>query len=298
MAVLEVLIPTYRRRAGLATTLAGLFGQTRRDFDVVISDQTEGESPLESAELVTLVRAFALRGQRVRAFRHLPRRGMAEQRQFLLDQSAAPYVLFLDDDLLLEPEVVDRMLRVIQEEGCGFVGCAPIGLSHVDDYRPHQHNLEVWEGPVRPEPYTFETVPWERHLAHNAANPLHLGWKHAGRGVVRYKVAWVGACVLYDRQKLVDCGGYTWWPELPPEHCGEDVLAELMVMSRYGGCGVLPSGVYHLELATEVPNRKTNTDELIKKYLKPSPTDEQVPAARGLQPGGRAHQPCSRAADG
>jgi hypothetical protein len=62
-------------------------------------------------------------------------------------------------------------------------------------------------------------------------------------------------------------GGYSWWDELPPEHCGEDVLAELLVMRRYGGCGVLPSGVYHLELPTTVPNRQHNTDALIRKYL-------------------------------
>lgn len=288
MALLEVLIPTSRRKTALATTLAGLFGQTRRDFDVVISDQTEldggepsPEDPLTSGEITTLIRAFQLRNQRVRTHRHLPRRGMAEQRQFLLDQSSAPYVLFLDDDLLLEPDVVDRMLRVIQEERCGFVGCAPIGLSHLDDYRPHQHHLEIWEGPVEPEPYTFESVPWVRHVAHNAANPLHLGWKHSALGTIRYKVAWVGACVLYDREKLVDSGGYTWWTELPPEHCGEDVLAQLMVMSRYGGCGVLPSGVYHLELPTEVPNRRTNTDDLIRRYLGASPEPvRERPGAR------------------
>ena len=286
MAALDVLIPTYRRKAALATTLASLFGQTRRDFDVVISDQTEDDNPLESGELVTLFRALRLRGQNVRALKHLPRRGMAEQRQFLLDQSRAPYVLFLDDDLLLEPDVVDRMLRVIQEEGCGFVGCAPIGLSHLDDYRPHQHNLELWEGPVQPERHTFDTVPWHRHVAHNAANPLHLGWKHAARGVLRYKVAWVGACVLYDRQKLVDSGGYTWWPELPPEHCGEDVLAQLMVMSRHGGCGILPSGVYHLELGTEVPNRTANTDDLIRRYLR-APAEGSWASSSRSRKGGR-----------
>jgi glycosyltransferase involved in cell wall biosynthesis len=264
---LDVLIPTYRRKAALATTLAGLFGQTFRDFDIIIADQTETAEIVTAPEIETLRRAFALHDQRVTYLHRLARRGMAEQRHFLLSQARAPYVLYLDDDLLLEPEAVERMLKVIKQQGCGFVGMAPIGLSHVDDLRPHEQQIEIWDGPVQPEEYVFETVPWQRYKLHNAANPLHLSQKHAADRTVCYKVAWIGACVMYNREKLLDVGGYSWWHELPPEHCGEDVLAELLVMRRYGGCGILPSGVYHLELPTNVPVRQFNTNDLIRKYL-------------------------------
>ena len=264
---IDVLIPTYRRTTALATTLASLFGQTFRHFNVIVADQTEADRREESGEILTLVRAFGLRGQEIQYVRRDVRRGMAEQRHFLLARAQARFVLFLDDDLLLEPEVVGRMLEVIRAEGCGYVGMAPIGLSHVDDVRPHEQQIEIWDGPVKPEDYVFETVPWQRYKLHNAANPLHLSAKYAVDRVIRYKVAWVGACVMFDRRKLLDVGGYSWWSELPDEHCGEDVLAELQVMRRYGGCGVLPSGVYHLELPTNVPHRHHNTDDLIRKYL-------------------------------
>lgn len=264
---LEVLIPTYRRVTALATTLAGLFGQTFRDFDVVIADQSEEDSRTVGPELTTIYRAFENRGQRLRHHHRPARRGMAEQRHFLLTQATAQYVLFLDDDLLLEPEVVERMLTTIRTQGCGYVGMAPIGLSHREDVRPHEQEIELWHDRVEPEDYVFETVPWMRYKLHNAANPLHLSWKYASDRTVCYRVAWVGACVMFDRAKLLDVGGYSWWDELPAEHCGEDVLAELLVMRRYGGCGVLPSGVYHLELPTNVPNRQHNTDDLIRKYL-------------------------------
>jgi GT2 family glycosyltransferase len=267
MTRVDVLIPTHRRKTALATTLAGLFGQTSHDFDVVVSDQTEGDSPLESPELVTLARAFRLRGQRVRYLRHLPKRGLAEHRHFLLEQATAPYVLYVDDDLLLEPWVVKNMLSTIQAEGCGFVGMAVSGLQHVHDVRPHEQEIELWDGSVRPERYSFETAPMYRYKLHNAANPLHLSWRFAGQGIVRYRIAWVGACAMYDREKLLDCGGYSWWSELPVEHAGEDVLAQMLVANRYGGCGILPSGVYHLELPTEVPNREANTNELLSRYL-------------------------------
>lgn len=71
-----------------------------------------------------------------------------------------------------------------------------------------------------------------------------------------YKVAWIGGCVLYDRQVLEDAGGFTFWTELPSEHAGEDVVAQLRVMERRGGAGLLPSGAVHLELPTTVTNRE------------------------------------------
>ena len=76
---------------------------------------------------------------------------MAEQRQFLLDQARAPYALFLDDDLVLEPTVLAQMVRAITEEGCGFVGCAVQGLSYLDDYRPEEEAITFWDRPVQPE---------------------------------------------------------------------------------------------------------------------------------------------------
>lgn len=131
----------------------------------------------------------------------------------------------------------------------------------------YQHRLEVWEGPVQSEPVTWDTVPWTRHLAHNAANPLHLGQKLARNGIVRYKVAWIGACVLYDRRKLLDIGGYSFWRELPVEHCGEDVVVQLQLLRRYGGCGILPSGVYHQELPITIPDRQANAADLLLPRL-------------------------------
>ena len=265
----EVLIPTAGRKTGLAVVLTSLFGQTYRGFDLVVSDQGDDEGMLDSPEIQTLVRAFQYRGRRVRTFRHLPRRGLAEHRHFLLSQSEADYVHFIDDDVLLEPEVMARMLKVIQEEKIGFVGCAATGLSYLNDVRPWQHDIELWEGPVQPEPFDWEHIPWARHKVNNAANALHLAEMLVkGDEPVRYKVAWVGgANVLYDRRKLLDVGGFSWWDQLPPEHAGEEVLAQFLLLRKYGGCGILPSGTYHLELSTLVPNREANATSLFRQMV-------------------------------
>ncbi len=256
MTRVDVLIPTYSRPAALAVTLAGLIGQTHRPLRVVVSDQSDPPVDAGHNELAAVLRVLELQGRPVEVLRHLPRRGMAEQRQFLLDQASARYALFLDDDVILEPDVIERMVDLIERERCGFVGSALIGPSFRDDVRPHQQAIELWEGPVRPEHVEPGDEHWNRHLLHNAANLLHVQRRLARRGRPRpYHVAWVGGCVLYDVDKLRSCGGFEFWRQLPPEHAGEDVLAQLRVMDRYGGCGMLPSGAYHQELPTTVPDR-------------------------------------------
>ena len=265
-ATVDVLIPTYRRPTAVAVTLTSLCAQTFRDFRVVISDQTEDSDTWAAGEVKAALRVLQAHGHVIDLHKHLPRRGLAEQRQFLLDQATAPYVLFLDDDLILEPYVIDQMLRAIKEEHCGFVGSAVIGLSFVNDVRPHQQAIEFWNGPVKPEAVYPNTLAWERHRLHNAANLYHVQQR---LGLTpekqrKYRVAWVGGCVMYRTDKLRRVGGFQFWCDLPREHCGEDVLAQLRVMERYGGCGLIPSGVYHQELPTTVPDRRVDAPKVLR----------------------------------
>lgn len=266
-ATVDILIPTYCRPAALAVTLTSLCAQTYRDFRLVISDQTEDYDPINTGEVQAVLRLLKVHGHAIEVHKHLPRRGLAEQRQFLLDQATAPYCLFLDDDLILEPYAVDRMLTAIQEEDCGFVGSALSGLSFIEDVRPHEQTIEFWEGPVEPEEVTPETPAWERWRLHNAANMLHLQ-QHLGLAPDnqrKYKVAWVGGCVMYDTAKLRSIGGFSFWRDLPTNHCGEDVLTQLRVMAAYGGCGIIPSGVYHQEVPTTVLDRRIDAPAFLAR---------------------------------
>lgn len=262
----DVLVPTFRRPGALAVTLAGLAAQTHRDLRVVVSDQTdEGPPAIEDLGVSAVVRVLEVRGAVVELHRHLPRRGLAEHRQSLLDRATAPYALFLDDDVLLEPEVVARLVRVIREERCGLVGAAMIGLSHAGDVRPDEQAVELWDGPVRPERVLPGTPEWERYRVHNAANLLHVEQALGATDArpLRYKIAWAAGCALFDTAVLRAVGGFGFWRDLPPEHAGEDVLVQVRVMAAAGGCGVMPSGAYHQELPTTVPDRRHDAPQVL-----------------------------------
>ena len=264
-AEVDVLIPTVGRIAELAVTLAGLCAQDDPPFSVVVSDQSDDGAAFQAPAVQAMVRVLRAQGREVRLLRH-ERHGLAEHRQFLLDQSEAPYSLFLDDDVWLEPHSIERMLEAITELECGFVGSAVQGLSYLEDRRPHQRtSFELWDGRVEPERIRMDKPSIARASLHAAANLVHVAEEVPVEpgGWLPYKVAWVGGCVLYRRQALVECGGFDFWRRLPPIHSGEDVAAEWRVMERFGGAGILPSGAVHLEAPTTVPDRRVEARDVI-----------------------------------
>lgn len=265
-ADVDVLIPTVGRIAELAVTLSGLAAQDSPRFRVLIGDQSAGESVVSHPTVRTMMRVLEVEGREVVLVHRPERRGLAEQRQFLLDRATAPYVLFLDDDVWLEPGALERMRSAIVTLGCGYVGQAVQGLSHLDDERPSEREpFALWHGPVTPERVRPGTTEFERWQLHNAANLVHVAAElDLEPGEWRaYQVAWVGGCTMYDRAALVDAGGFDFWSRLPSMHAGEDVAAQWRVMERHGGAGIVPSGAVHLETATTVPDRKVNATEVV-----------------------------------
>lgn len=263
---ISILIPTYKRTKALAVTLTSLYYQSETSFNIIISDQSPDNELYKDQSLQTVVRLLEKQGHKVTILKNLPSRGMAQQRQFLLEHSNSKYSLFLDDDLVLETYVARNMKQVIEKENIGFVGCAVIGMSYRDDVRPHQQEIEFWNGSIIPETIVPKSEQWERYKVHNAANIYHIEQKFnaSPEEPKPYKIAWVGGCVMYNTEKLRQVGGFSFWKDLPEKHCGEDVLAQLRVMKRFGGCAIIPSGVYHQELETTVPDRKVNAPEVLE----------------------------------
>jgi GT2 family glycosyltransferase len=274
LATVSVLIPTYERAEALAMTLSGVAAQTVTDLQVVVSSQ--GRHKAEDSPVARAVgRVIEARGGRVE-WHHREPRGIAEQRHFLLGRAEAEPVLFLDDDVSMEPWVVERLLRVLRAEECGFAGAFPTGLTFLNDVRPDQQEIEPWKGPVQPEVVEKDGPGWERWHLHRAANLYHVAQRLAlpSGEYLRYKVAWISACVLYSREKLLEIGGFSFWKRLPRYHKAEEIVVQNLLMRRFGGCGVVPSGTYHAEVETTTfsPEGTVDADafdllpELVERY--------------------------------
>lgn len=265
-AELDVLVPTSGRNAELAVTLAGLAAQDDPPFRVIVGDQSDS-GVLGSPAVRAMMRVLRAQGRAVELHRHRERRGMAEHRQFLLDLSRAPRVLYLDDDVWLEPGALEKLVAALDEQRCGFVGYAVQGLSFLEDVRPEEtQHFEPWgDGGVQPERMRPGPTMERRWPLHNAANLAHLaadlGLSDGDR--IAYRIAWVGGCVLFERRALVAAGGFDFWESLPPRHAGEDRVAQWRVMERFGGAGIVPNPAVHLEAPTTIVDRRHEASNLI-----------------------------------
>ena len=251
MPIVDVLIPTFERPLELAVTLAGVASQEIQDIRIIVADQSR-ESVRDEPAIATLCRLVEARGGEVDWQHRTGGHGVAEQRDFLVGRARSRYVLLLDDDVFMEPWVLAELVRTLEEEGIGFVGAFPAGLSFLHDVRPEQQQVEFWKGPVTPEVVEPDSSEWDRAKVHAAANNFHAAASLAPGEKRRYKVAWVGACALYDREKLQSVGGFSFWRELPDHHAGEEVLVQNLLLRRWGGCAILPSGTYHAEAPTTI----------------------------------------------
>jgi GT2 family glycosyltransferase len=277
MPSVDILLPTCNRLTSLIMTLSGVAAQTVRDMRVIVADQSQ--EPVGDAQVVqTLLRLLKVRGGRVEWYYRRPVHGIAEQRDFLLKKATADAVLYLDDDVLMEPWVIEQLLEILDAEQCGFVGAFPVGLSHLDDVRPEQQHIEYWDGPVSPEVVDPGSPQWERWQLHRAANLYHVSRSiayEAGPRPRLYKVAWIASCVLYDRAKLLEVGGFSFWPLLPRYHSGEEVLVQNLLMRRWGGCAIVPSGTYYSQVPSTVLNDAGTVDghalallpEMVERYV-------------------------------
>lgn len=283
MKSVDILLPTCNRLPSLIMTLSGVAGQTLSNFRLIVSDQSN-EPAGESTVVQSLIRIIEARGATVDWHYRVPSKGIAEQRNFLLNQATAKYVLYLDDDVFMEPQVLERMVNTIEEQKCGFVGAFPAGLSYRDDHRPHQQHIEFWERRVQPEAISPDSPAWERNVLHRAANSYHVGLQIPRGEHYIYKVAWIAACILYDREKLLDVGGFDFWERLPRYHSGEEVLAQNLMMRRWGGCSILPSGTYFSEMPSTVLNAEGLVDghaldlldEMVEKYAPDSKPEKVI----------------------
>jgi GT2 family glycosyltransferase len=273
MATVDILLPTCNRLESLILTLSGVAAQTVTALHVIVADQSSepvGDSPV----VQTLRRLIEARGGSVEWHYRIPSQGIAEQRDFLLGRATADSVLYLDDDVFMEPWLVERLLDTLQTERCGFVGAFPTGLSYRNDVRPDQQMVEFWDGSVRPEVVNPGSPEWERWQLHRAANLYHVSQSLPPGEVRRYKVAWIASCILYDRAKLLDVGGFSFWSRLPRYHSGEEVLVQNLLMRRWGGCAIMPSGTYHAEMPSTVLNPAGTVDghaldllpEMVERY--------------------------------
>ena len=112
---LSICIPTYNKPAELNRLLKSIECQTFRDFEIIISDDSDSSEPAKEiiAQFPTLP---------IRYFFHKPAYEPAQNWNFLLDQAKGEYIKIIhDDDWLLSADALQMFVDRIEMTGGDFV---------------------------------------------------------------------------------------------------------------------------------------------------------------------------------
>ncbi len=116
--MVSVIIPTYNRPAFLEQALQSVLAQTFTGYEVIIIDN---DSEGRFYERIRDLRRF---GTHISTYRVPSKRGVSAARNFGIEKAAGDYILFLDDDDLLHPRMLESSLSVFEKDsGADIVTC-------------------------------------------------------------------------------------------------------------------------------------------------------------------------------
>lgn len=200
---LAVLIPTLNRPHDLAIAVETLLRQTRLPQELIIMDQSTGDESERRIRAMFAERANEAAHFELRYTRDPSIRSLAVARNLLLEQNRCSIFLFLDDDVELEPDFVERLLEGYAEDA-EVTGISGI----ITNYKPGGLASRAWSRVFVHGPFNDE----RQHIYYRADELRNAG---------RIRVSCFGGGLMSFRTGRI--GGLRFDENLKGSSEGEDV---------------------------------------------------------------------------
>lgn len=187
----SVVIPTMDRPAALVRAIKSLLASTVVPAEFVIVDASAGK---ETRDAIAALLDAAAGGPRT-VVQSALRAGAAAQRNQALTYATQAYVLFCDDDIVCEPDCIERLWCALQSDaGVGGAGATIVNQTYV---RPGRVLRAVLAGFGAPENKTY---------AGRVVGPaIHFLPQDTPGSLAAVPVQWLNTtCTLYRRDCLPD----------------------------------------------------------------------------------------------
>jgi glycosyltransferase involved in cell wall biosynthesis len=131
MTKVSVILPTYNRSHTLERSIASIFSQTVRDFELLVIDDgsTDGTSDLMKK----------YEDPRLHYVKNAENRGASAARNVGLDLAQGDYIAFLDSDDEWFPESLERRLTALEESNLQNLGGVASGFVIVTEGKPNHY---------------------------------------------------------------------------------------------------------------------------------------------------------------
>lgn len=115
-AMISVLMLTYNRENLVSRAIESVLAQTYKDFEFIIVDNGSSDRSGEVAD------GYAAKDSRIRVI-HRDRGSISAGRNTALDAARGEYIAFIDDDDWAEPDFLEFLLALIQDNGADISIC-------------------------------------------------------------------------------------------------------------------------------------------------------------------------------
>lgn len=117
MPQISIIVPIYKAELVLEKCVGSVLAQTFQDWELLLVDDG---SPDGSGALCD---GYAQRDPRVRVF-HTANGGVSSARNLGMREARGTYLLFVDSDDWIEPDMCEKLLGAIETAGADSAGCA------------------------------------------------------------------------------------------------------------------------------------------------------------------------------
>lgn len=116
MALVSILVPVYNVEKYLSKCLDSLVSQTWPEVEIVLINDGSTDGSLEIAE------RYAKEHPNIHIYSY-PNSGISKTRNRALEHAQGEYVMFVDSDDFVEKDMVEKMMKVLEENGLDLVQC-------------------------------------------------------------------------------------------------------------------------------------------------------------------------------
>ena len=137
----SILVPVYNASRWLRQCLDSIVGQTYNNLQVVLVDDGSTDNSL------AICQEYAERNPFVEVY-HQENRGVAAARNHLLSRIKGDYVLFVDSDDWIEPNMVETMIQLSENHSADIVVCGNRVASEQNEVYGSEEDdkCEIWSG--------------------------------------------------------------------------------------------------------------------------------------------------------
>lgn len=112
----SVLVPVYNVRDFLSKCLESILVQSFCDFELILVDDGSTD------ESGSICEQYAAKDSRVRIF-HQVNQGISKTREFALQQARGEYIMWVDSDDWIEPDMLQQMVESAEANQSDIIGC-------------------------------------------------------------------------------------------------------------------------------------------------------------------------------